>query len=42
MVVVVAAGSVAVAVSVGQVGLHATDGVGAGEWAAPTHEGRWG
>ncbi len=42
MVVVVAAGSVAVAVLVGQVGLRAADGVGAGEWAAPTREGRWG
>jgi len=41
-VVVVAVGSVAVAVSAGQVGLHAVDGVGAGEWAAPTREGRWG
>ncbi len=40
--VVVAAGSVAVAVSAGQVGLRAADGVGAGEWAAPTREGRWG
>ena len=37
--VIVAAGSVAVAVSAGQVGLRAT---GVGEWAAPTCEGRWG
>ncbi len=42
MVVVVAVGSVAVAVLAGQVGLHAMDGVGVGEWAAPMCEGRWG
>ncbi len=37
--IVVAVGSVAVAVSAGHVGLRAA--VGASEWAAPTHEGRW-